>query len=71
MACYVAMDGMDSTLQLSETQSQTVDGTELVTQVFMVPDQLEKERIRTESKCTTHEKLVQEYRRKKQISGPQ
>ena len=71
MAYYVAMDGMDCTPQLSGTQSETVDGTELMTQVFMVPDQLEKERIRTESKHTAHEKLVQEYRRKKQISGPQ
>ena len=65
------MDGIDSTPQLSETQSQSVDGTELVTQDFMVPDQLEKEMIRTESKHTAHKKLVQEYKRKKQISSSQ
>ena len=41
MTSYVEFDEMDSTPQLSETQSQSVDGTEIVTQDFMVHDQLE------------------------------
>ena len=55
---------MDSTPQLSETQSQSVDGTQIVTQDFMVHDQLETERLRIELK---HKKLVEEYRTKKQL----
>jgi hypothetical protein len=34
----------------------------------MVPDQLETERLRIESKHAAHEKLVEEYRKKKRIA---
>ena len=63
------MDEMDSTPKLSETQSQSVDGTEDVTQDFMVPDQLERERLRTELKRMNHEKLLDEHNRKKHITS--
>ena len=66
MTSYVEFDEMDSTPQLSETQSQSVDGTEIVTQDFMVHDQLETERLRIELK---HKKLVEEYKAKKQLAA--
>ena len=69
MTYYVVMDEMGSTPQLLETQSQSVDGTEIVTQDFMIADQLETERLRIESKRAAHEKLVEEYSRKKHLSG--
>ena len=69
MTSYVEIDEMDSTPQLSETQSQSVDGIEIVTQDFMVHDQLEVERLRFELKCAAHKKLVEEYRRKKQLAA--
>ena len=52
---------------MSETQSQSVDGTKIVTQDFMVHDQLETERLRIELKRASHKKLVEEYRTKKQL----
>ena len=69
MTSYVEFDEMDSTPQLSETQSQSVDGTEIVTQDFMVHDQLEIERQRIELKRAAHKKLVEEYRTKKQLAA--
>ena len=69
MTSYVEIDEMDSTPQLSETQSQSVDGTEIGTQDFMVHDQLEAERLRIELKRAAHKKLVEEYRRKKQLAA--
>ena len=69
MTSYVEFDEMDSTPQLSETQSQSVDGTEIVTQDFMVHDQLETERLRIELKRAAHKKLVEEYKAKKQLAA--
>ena len=69
MTSYVEFDEMDSTPQLSETQSQSVDGTEIVTQDFMVHDQLETERLRIKLKRAAHKKLVDEYRTKKQLAA--
>ena len=69
MTSYVEFDEMDSTPQLSETQSQSVNGTEIVTQDFMVHDQLETERLRIELKHAAHKKLVEEYRAKKQLAA--
>ena len=68
MTSYVEFDEMDSTPQLSETQSQSVDGTEIVTQDFMVHDQLQAERL-IKLKHAAHKKLVEEYRRKKQLAA--
>ena len=58
-------DDLESTPQISETQSQSVDSTEIVTQDYMVPEQLENERLRKLSKQTTHENAVLEYRTRK------
>ena len=69
MTSYVEFDEMDSTPQPSETQSQSVDGTEIVTQDFMVHDQLETARLRIELKRAAHKKLVEEYRTKKQLAA--
>ena len=63
------MDEMESTPQLSRTQSQSVDGTEDVTQDYMVPEHLERERLRTELKCMKHEKLLDDYNKKKHINS--
>ena len=60
---------MDSTQQLSETQSQSVDGTEIVTQDFMVHDQLEIERLRIELKHVAQKKPVEENKAKKQLAA--
>ncbi|KAM0840237.1 hypothetical protein ACQ4PT_059840 [Festuca glaucescens] len=56
-------DEDQGTPQLSETQSFFVDGTELVTQEFMVPDQLEQDRIRMEEKNSAVNEKIEEYRR--------
>ena len=58
-------DDLESTPQISETQSQSVDSTEIVTQDYMVPEQLENERLRKLSKQTAHENVVLEYRTRK------
>ena len=66
---YVVMDEMESTPQISETQSQSVDGTEDVTQEYMVPEQLEKEMLRTEIKRRKHAKLLDDHYKKKHINS--
>ncbi|KAM0837987.1 hypothetical protein ACQ4PT_061272 [Festuca glaucescens] len=62
-------DEDQGTPQLSETQSFSVDGTELVTQEFMVPDQLEQDRIRMEEKVSAANERIEEYRSRKSCSG--
>ena len=59
------LDDLQSTPQISETQSQSVDSIEIVTQEYMVLEQLENERLRKFSKQTTHENAVLEYRTRK------
>jgi hypothetical protein len=62
----VPRDGEDGvTPELSETQSFSVDGTELVTQEFMVREQLEQERIRTENKVSAANEKIEEHRLRK------
>jgi hypothetical protein len=62
----VPRDGEDGdTPELSETQSVSVDGTELVTQEFMVREQLEQERIRTENKVSAANEKNEEHRLRK------
>ena len=62
----VPCDGEDEvTPQLSETQSFSVDGTELVTQEFMVRDQLEHDRIRMEKKVSAANERIEEHRLRK------
>ena len=62
----VPCDGEDEvTPQLSETQSFSVDGTELVTQEFMVRDQLEQDRIRMEKKVSAANERIEEHRLRK------
>ena len=58
-------DQTDCTPQLSKTQSFSIDGTELVTQEFMVSEQLEQERIRVEEKKIAFEQKIKDYRRSK------
>ncbi|KAM0824834.1 hypothetical protein ACQ4PT_069943 [Festuca glaucescens] len=66
----VPRDGEDEvTPQLSETQSFSVDGTELVTQEFMVRDQLEQDRIRMEKKVSAVNERIEEHRLRKSCSG--
>ncbi|KAM0924437.1 hypothetical protein ACQ4PT_004858 [Festuca glaucescens] len=62
-------DEDQGTPQLSETQSFSVDVTELVTQEFMVPDQLEQDRIRMEEKVSAANERIEEYRWRKSCSG--
>ena len=57
----------ESPPKLSETQSVSFDGTEVVTQDYMVADQLERERVRLEDKKRALEKSIEEYRRKKKL----
>jgi len=59
------VDQGESTPQLSETQSVSVDGTVVVTQEYMVEEQLERERIRIEEKKLDLDKKVEEFRRRK------
>jgi hypothetical protein len=62
----VPRDGEDGdTPELSETQSFSVDGTELVTQEFMVREQLEQERMRTENKVSAANEKFEEHRLRK------
>ncbi|KAM0865808.1 hypothetical protein ACQ4PT_043036 [Festuca glaucescens] len=62
-------DEDQGTPQLSETQSFFVDGTKLVTRKFMVPDQLEQDRIRMEEKVSATNERIEEYRSRKSCSG--
>jgi hypothetical protein len=62
----VPLDGEDEvTPQLSDTQSFSVDGTELVTQEFMVRDQLEQDRIRMEKKVSANNEKIEHHRLRK------
>ena len=56
----------ESTPKLSETQSVSVDGTEVVTQNYMVSDQLERERVRIENKKLALQKSIDEYGMRKE-----
>src|SRR4051812_7830112 len=58
-------DDLQSMPQISETQSQYVDSTKIVTQDYMVSEQLENEGLRKLSKQTTYENDVLEYRTRK------
>ena len=59
------VDAVESTPQWSDTPSCSVHSDEVVTQEFMVAEQLERERIRLEEKKLAFEKSVEEYRNKK------
>jgi hypothetical protein len=62
----VPRDGEDEvTPQLSDTQSFSVDGTELVTQEFMVRDQLEQDRMRMEKKVSATNEKIEQHRLRK------
>jgi hypothetical protein len=62
----VPRDGEDEvTPRLSDTQSFSVDGTEMVTQEFMVRDQLEQERIRMEKKVSANTEKIELHRLRK------
>jgi hypothetical protein len=62
----VPRNGEDGvTPELSEMQYFSVDGTELVTQEFMVREQLEQERIRTENKVSAANEKIEEHRLRK------